>query len=83
MRARCRLAASIIWTFWRDYTDLVAHYQSLIWLGLVYVLVVGPTGLTMRLLGKPLLPSTFGHSGSHWRERPPVPRDLPAMRRLY
>ena len=83
MRAHVRSVANAIWTFWGDYTHLVAHYQSLIWLGLVYFLVVGPTSLTVRLLGKSLLPSTFGQAGSHWLERLPVPRDLTAMRRLY
>ncbi len=83
MRARGRLVGRLLWTFWGDYTHLVAHYQSLIWLGLVYFLVVGPTSLTMRLLGKSLLPSSFGRAGTHWLERPPVPRDLAELRRLY
>src|SRR5688500_9406372 len=55
-----------LWAFWTDYTQIVAQYQSWIWLGLVYYLVIGPTSLVMFALRKPLLPSSFGRGGSHW-----------------
>jgi len=78
-----RGALSALWAFWRDYTAEVAHYQAVIWLGMVYFLVVGPTSLAMRLGRRSLLPSTFGRPGTHWEQRAPVPRALDQMRQLY
>ncbi len=83
MRVGGRRVLRTLWAFWRDYTVQVAHYQAVIWLGLVYYLVVGPTFLVVRLLGKQLLPPTFGRPGSHWLARPPVPRDLDSLQRPY
>jgi hypothetical protein len=82
MPQRARRAAATLWAFWLAYTHEVAHWQAVIWLNLVYFLVVGPTSLLTRLLGKPLLPSTFGRPGSHWQPRHPAPRDLTAMQRM-
>lgn len=73
----------LLWWFWTDYTHEVAEYQSAIWLGAVYYLVVGPTSLVLRLTGRSLLPSTFGRGRSHWVARPPVQRDLAELRRQY
>jgi hypothetical protein len=73
----------LVWGFWTDYTHEVAEYQSAIWLGAVYYLVVGPTSILVRLSGRSLLPSTFGRSHSHWVARAPVQRDLGELRRQY
>jgi hypothetical protein len=78
-----RQALSSLWTFWTDYTHQVAYYQSWIWLGLCYYLVIGPTALAVAAARRPLLPSTFDRGGSHWLRRAPAPDDLPSLRRLY
>jgi hypothetical protein len=83
VRTRARLLLTTLGAFWAEYAREVAHYQAAIWLGLVYFLVLGPTWLVLRLLGKPLLPSTFGRGGSHWRPRAPVQRDLASLQRPF
>ena len=68
---------------WKAYGERIAHYQSILLLTLVYFVVVGPTAILARLVGKRFLPSTFGTRGSDWIQRQPMRHDLDGMQRPY
>lgn len=65
------------------YLTKVATHQAEALLTVVYVAVVGPTKLVLRLRGRHLLPDTFGHAASHWLARHHAPSDLESLSRQY
>jgi len=56
LAASGRRVLAVIWEFWKAYAEKIAHYQTLVILSLIYVLVVGPIAAIGRLTGHRFLP---------------------------
>jgi hypothetical protein len=67
--------------FWRDYAARIAQRQTTLWLGLIYLAVVGPTWLVSRLAGRRFFVEP-GDPAGYWRPRPAAPRTLTELRRM-
>jgi len=61
---------------WMQIAARFGEVQTLVLLGLIYTLVIGPASLVARALGSDFLSKRgLGESGSAWREadtRPPI-----------
>jgi len=61
---------------WMQIAARFGEVQTLVLLGLIYALVIGPASLVARALGSDFLSKRgLGESGSAWREadtRPPI-----------
>ena len=58
----------LIWQFWKDYAEKIAHYQTAVLLSLIYYLVAGPTALLARLTGHRFLPQLPKSAPTFWHE---------------
>ena len=67
--------------FWREYAAFMAERQTQIWLWLVYFVLIGPTWLVSRAVGRSFFPRP-APNGSHWIARRPMEHSLAEMRRL-
>ena len=61
---------------WMQVADALGWFNTRVLLGLVYFLVMTPTGIVMRLLGRDPLDRRLGDRSSYWvaRTRPPDAR---------
>jgi hypothetical protein len=57
-------------------------FQSQIFLGLVFLIIIGPAGLAVRAFSDPLRIKKRGRD-THWVRRPEAPADLEASRKMY
>lgn len=72
----------VIWRGWRAYNDLAASYQRTMLLSVIYLIVLGPSGVVARLAGQQLMRSS--RSGpSTWTPRPKADTTLSALRRQF
>jgi len=65
------------------YLAKVAIHQADALLSLVYWTVLAVTVIVLKVLGRHLLPDTFGRPGSHWLERRPAAREIPSLMRQF
>jgi hypothetical protein len=73
------LSLSKVWSGWKRFARRLADFQGRVLLTLLYVVLIVPGGLVLRLIADPLgrrRPRT-----SNWRPRPPVPATLDEARR--
>lgn len=68
---------SAVHAIWMKFADALAWFNTRVLLGLVYFLVMTPTGALMRLLGKDPLDRRLGDRPSYWiqRQRQPDPKN--------
>jgi hypothetical protein len=59
-----------LWNGWLEFNRDVAAFQGRLWLSLIYVVILGPISLLVRLSGNPLLPKFRGASFTHERKPP-------------
>lgn len=66
-KKRSRLGPfEIVWQFWKDYAEKIAHYQTALLLSIIYFLIAGPTALLARLTGHRFLPDRPQSATSFW-----------------
>jgi len=68
-----------LWEAWKRFAQRLADFQGRVLLTLLYVVLIVPGGLVLRLVGDPLRrrrPPT-----SNWTARVPVPTTLDEARR--
>lgn len=56
----------VVWQFWKDYGEKVAHYQAGLLLAAIYYLVAAPTALLGRLAGHRFLPNLPSTAPTFW-----------------
>jgi hypothetical protein len=66
----------------RAFLTKAGTFQSQILMGLIFLVVLGPVGLAVRLFADPLRIKKRG-GDSHWIARPDVPADLPSSRKAF
>ncbi len=54
---------------WMQVADALGWFNTRVLLGLVYFLVMTPTGIVMRLMGRDPLDRRLGDRASYWVER--------------
>jgi hypothetical protein len=57
---------AVLWQFWKDYAEKIAHYQTAVLLTIIYYLIAGPTALLARLVGHRFLPQLPGSAPTLW-----------------
>jgi hypothetical protein len=69
---------------WLEIVARFGEVQTLVLLGLIYVLVIGPAALVARALGNDFLSKRgLGESGSVWREADSRAPDLEHAKQPY
>jgi len=56
----------VVWQFWKDYAEKIAHYQTAFLLTLIYYVIAGPTALLGRLTGHNFLPERPHSAATFW-----------------
>lgn len=72
-----------LWDAWKAYTHRVAAYHTAFLLSIVYFLVLGPSGLLARFMGRELLDLAATPRASYWLARPPEDKSISSLRRQY
>jgi hypothetical protein len=72
-----------LWTAWNAYSHRAAGYQGELLLSVVYMLVLGPSGLVARLLGQKLMDLSTSRRASYWIARRPAEKSLTALQRQF
>jgi hypothetical protein len=57
---------AVVWQFWKDYGELIAHYQTGLLLTVIYYLVAGPTAILARITGHQFLPHLARSAPTFW-----------------
>lgn len=66
-KKRSRLGPfEVVWQFWKDYAEKIAHYQTAVLLAAIYYLIAGPTALLARLTGHRFLPERPPAAPTFW-----------------
>jgi hypothetical protein len=65
---------------WREWTAKIGSFQSQIILGILFLIVFAPVGLTVRLFGASRRPGS-GAGGSHWTSKTSRPADIELFKR--
>jgi hypothetical protein len=61
-----------IWAGWKAIAAKIAHFQSNLLLGLIYVVVVAPLGLIFKLFGQDPMLLKDRVLNSYWMKRKPI-----------
>ena len=56
----------VVWQFWKDYAEKIAHYQTAVLLTAIYYGIAGPTALLARLVGHRFLPQKPSNADTFW-----------------
>lgn len=72
-----------IFRLWMGLALIMGWFVSRILLGLLFVLVLTPTGLLLRLTGKDLLDMKMRDRDSYWHIRPDEPYDPASSEKMY
>ena len=67
------------WAAWKRFARLIGEFNGRVLLTLLYVVLIVPSGLVLRLLADPL--RRRRPQGSNWTPRSPVPATLDEARR--
>ena len=70
-------------TLWMKMANGLAWFNTRILLGIVYFMVMTPTGIVMRLLGRDPLDRRIGDRPSYWVARKPNAESRGAMDRRF
>lgn len=66
-RKRSRLGPfEVVWQFWKDYAEQIAHFQTALLLTIIYYIIAGPTALLGRLTGHQFLPERPASAATFW-----------------
>lgn len=68
---------------WMGLALVLGWFVSRILLSILYFLVLTPTGLVLRLLGKDLLDMKMGDRQSYWHVRPEADYDPASSEKMY
>jgi hypothetical protein len=68
VRPKKRREPSLLWQFWKDYAEKIAHYQTAALLAIIYIFIAGPTALLARLVGHRFLPHLPTGADTFWHE---------------
>ncbi|MBI2619562.1 MAG: hypothetical protein HYW57_05725 [Ignavibacteriales bacterium] len=78
-----RRIGSFLYKRWMAFARLLAIVNTTVVLTLVYFLLIGPSWLIMRLLGKDLLDRRLGDTQSYWRMKDPLHHTMDECRRQF
>ena len=67
------------WAAWKKFARLIGEFNGRVLLTLLYVVLIVPSGLVLRLLADPL--RRRRPQGSNWTPRSPAPATLDEARR--
>ena len=70
-------------TVWMKVADALGWFNTRVLLGLVYFLVMTPTGIVMRLVGRDPMDRQLRDRTSYWVERKPQPDPRLSMERRF
>ncbi len=70
-------------TVWMKGAHALAWFNTRVLLGVVYFVVMTPTGFLMRLMGRDPLDRRLKDRPSYWVERKPQPDPRPSMERRF
>ena len=73
------LSLSRGWAAWKRFARLIGEFNGRVLLTLLYVVLIVPSGLVLRLLADPL--RRRRPQGSNWTPRPPAPATLDEAQR--
>ena len=68
---------------WMRFAHALGRIQTFLILSIVYLVVLGPIGVVMRLTGQDPLRRPAGEGRTGWDDRIPEPAGLPAARRMF
>ncbi len=68
---------------WMKIADALAWFNTRVLLGVVYYLVMTPTGVVMRLVGRDPMDRQLRDRPSYWVERKPQPDPRLSMERRF
>jgi hypothetical protein len=67
VKQRSRLGPfEVVWQFWKDYAEQIAHYQTAVLLTIIFYGIAGPTALLARLAGHRFLPELPRSAATFW-----------------
>lgn len=78
-----RRIGALVYRWWMKFAAFLAFVNARILLTLVYFLLIGPTSLVLRLLGKDFLDRKNKPSASFWKSRDPDVHSLEESKRQF
>lgn len=78
-----KLIGSFLFKWWMAFARLLGRINTAVLLTIVYVLLVGPLWIVMKLKGEDVLDRGLKEGTSYWNEKAPSPQDLPRSRRQF
>lgn len=72
-----------LYTWWMKFARLLALINTRVILTLVYLFIIGPLAVVMRLLGKDVLDRKIEQSQSYWRTKEKVEHTLESARHQF
>ena len=73
----------LLWDAWLAYAHRAGGYQSTVILNLVYFVLFGPSALTARLTGSPLLDLSTRPATTYWLKREPAQKTITQLSRQF
>ena len=68
---------------WMTFAHILAVVNTTVILTLVYVLLIGPMSIVVRILGKDLMRHRISRTGSFWKPKEPVAHTLDQARHQF
>ncbi len=73
----------MLYRWWMKFAAGLAFVNTRLLLSVVYIFIIGPLHLVMRLAGKDYLERRLGTSPSYWKKKEAVAHTLESARRQF
>ncbi len=83
MKTFFRKIGSALYKGWMAFAKVLAIVNTTVILTLVYLVLIGPSWLIMKLLGKDLLDRRMPEVPSYWKEKAPLEHTLEEGRHQF
>ncbi len=80
---RVRNGLAFAYKLWMRFARALGVVNTHVLLTLVFILIIGPFALVVRLFGKDFLDRTLRPSGSYWKPKEPAPHDFENAKRQF
>ncbi len=80
---RLKQIGATLYRLWMKFAHGLAFVNTVFLLTLVYVLIIGPIALVLKVLGKDLLERKSGADESFWKTKEATPRDTERLRHQF
>lgn len=78
-----KMGGKKLYALWMRFAHLLAVVNTTILLTIIYIVIIGPVGLVMRIVGKDPLDRKWRADGSYWRMRESAQETIDNVRQQF